>query len=122
MASIYVASKTKHADLWKQLRSDGLNIVSTWIDEAGEGATKCFSELAERCINEVAESDLVLMYCVPGELHKGSLFEAGAALALGKAVYCAGRCESLSRVFDAHPLWFQFDTLEDALNCSQWDQ
>jgi hypothetical protein len=29
----YVASSTRHANLWKMLRASGINILSTWIDE-----------------------------------------------------------------------------------------
>ena len=38
--AIYTASKTKHADKWRALRSAGYPIISTWIDEAGRIGSK----------------------------------------------------------------------------------
>jgi hypothetical protein len=112
---VYTASKVKHAPLWVRLRDEGLHVIATWIDEAGEGQTPDRSELAERCLREVGMADLLLLYCEPDDLLKGALVEAGAALALGKPVLCVGTCASISRVFVAHPLWRGCATLEEAL-------
>ena len=51
----------------------------------------------------------------PGELLKGALIEVGVALAHGIPVYCVGDCESISRVFRAHPLWHSVRSLYDAM-------
>lgn len=112
---LYTASKTTHAHLWQALRSSGVPITATWIDEAGEGQTASYAELADRCIREVAQADAVLLYCAPGEILKGALIEVGAALALGKPVLCVGDCPSLSRVFKAHPLWSSHPSIKSAL-------
>jgi len=111
----YTASKIIHAHLWQALRSSGIQVTATWIDEAGEGQTASYAELADRCIREVAQADAVLLYCAPGETLKGALIEVGAALALGKRVFCVGDCPSLSRVFKAHPLWSSHPSIESAL-------
>lgn len=113
----YVASKTTHAEFWKhQRREFGCQIISTWIDEAGEGQTANYSELAQRCISEVQKADVLVLYCEPGELLKGALIEVGAALALGKEVRCVGNCDSLSRVFVKHPKWRNFVSMFDAFS------
>lgn len=117
--NIYVASKVKHAAMWKAVRQYLLPknhaITSTWIDEAGEGETASYTELATRCISEIAASDVLILYCEPGELLKGALIEVGAALALGKKVAVVGDCESLSRVFKSHGLWSEHESILDIL-------
>lgn len=103
---VYVASKVKHAGMWRQLRNFGMPINSTWIDEAGEGQTEDHAELASRCLREVQEADALILFCEPGDVLKGALIEAGAALVIGKHVFCIGTCESIStRTFSKHPRW-----------------
>lgn len=112
---IYFASKTCHAPRWRALRASGVPTAATWIDEAGEGETGDYAELAQRCLGEISEALAVVLYCEPGETLKGALIEAGMALAAGVPVCCVGKCESLSRVFRRHPLWFEFPSIEVAL-------
>lgn len=87
---IYIASKTKHADRWRLLRSDGVPIISTWIDEAGVGETADFHDLWSRCLTESASCSVLVSYREPGELLKGGWVEIGAALANGIPVYAVG--------------------------------
>lgn len=77
---IYVASKTKHAPMWKQLRDEGFPIVSSWIDEAGLEETLDWNDLWSRCINEASTATTLIVYVLPGEILKGALVEVGAAL------------------------------------------
>lgn len=79
--SIYIASKVKHADRWKAIRAQGVNIISTWIDEAGSGETADFHDLWQRCINEAMHCDYLIIYREPDEVLKGAWVELGAALA-----------------------------------------
>lgn len=111
----YVASKTTHAWRWRALRNRGHRINSTWIDEADEGQSADYADLAARCIAEAAAADALILYCEGGEMLKGALIEVGAALAAGKEVRCVGDCPSISRVFRKHPLWRECDTLPEAL-------
>jgi len=115
---IYIASKTKHAASWLKLREQrpDVQITSTWINEAGEGQTADYAELAQRCIDEVKQADFVLLYCASDEVLKGALVEVGVALALGKDIRCVGDSFTLSRVFCRHPLWKWFTSIERALN------
>ena len=111
----YVASKTKHAPMWRELRALGIPIISTWIDEAGEGQTRDYSELAVRCVREISEADAILLYCEPGEILKGAQAEYGIGLPLGKEIRCVGDSETICRVFRKHPLWTDFPSLEAAI-------
>ena len=111
----YIASKTKHAASWLANRAGGDRITSTWIDEAGAGQTSDHSELAQRCVTEIAEADFLLLYCEPGEIQKGATIEAGIALGLGKEVRCVGTCETISKTFIKHPLWRFFPSVKAAI-------
>lgn len=88
---IYIASKTKHARVWKSLRASGIPIISTWIDEAGPGETEDFGDLWERCINEAKTATALLAYREsPEDILKGAFVEIGAALASGVPVFAVG--------------------------------
>ncbi len=87
---IYVASKTVHAPRWLELRSAGAPIISTWIDEAGSGATSDWADLWTRCVREAATASALIAYSEPGEQLKGGLVEIGAALAAGVPVFWVG--------------------------------
>ncbi len=111
---IYIASKTIHAPKWRRLRDEGYNIISTWIDETGEGQSN-YRELSVRCIREIRQSDFLILYCEPNEVLKGANVEAGVALAFGLEVRCVGICDTLSRVFCKHPLWKEYTDIYAAL-------
>lgn len=85
---IYVASRVKHADLWRQYRSSGYNITSSWIDEAGEGETSNFSELWERIRQEIVASDALVLYVLKEDYPlKGALVEVGMAFAFSVPIF-----------------------------------
>ena len=96
---IYVASKSKHAPIWRWWRAAGVNIVSTWIDEADQGETGDWADLWDRCIQEAASADYLVAYhettvhpdgtAVPDEW-KGAFVEIGAHLAHGGLVLYVG--------------------------------
>ena len=90
MSGIYVASKTKHAPTWRQLRDFGFPICSTWIDEAAQGQTKSWPDLWSRCVREAACSDALVLYHETGEVLKGALVEVGVALGEGIPVFWVG--------------------------------
>jgi hypothetical protein len=113
--AIYIASKTKWAHLWRGLRSIGVNIISTWIDEAGQGETKDKSELAVRCIRECALCDAIIVYREDGEYLKGAFIEMGAALALDRTVYIVGPVLPEDNVFFAHPNIVKANSVEEAI-------
>lgn len=114
-ARTYIASKSFHGHRWKELRAQGCRIVSTWIDECGAGETDDFSDLFDRCIREASQADVLILYREEGEILKGALIEAGAALAAGKPVHAVG-CGEFN--FVRHPLVTQYPTLEKALRAA----
>jgi len=114
-SGIYFASKVIHAPRWQALRASGVTTSSSWIDEAGEGQTADYAELSERCLNEIAKAERLVLFCQPGEILKGALLEAGAALMAGTPVFLVGECESLSRVFRKHALWHECASVEEAV-------
>ncbi|MHB1328011.1 MAG: hypothetical protein ACYC2K_07400 [Gemmatimonadales bacterium] len=88
---IYVASRVKQAPLWRMFRTSGAPIISTWIDEAGDGETADFGELWQRIRGEIASSKALVFYAdgVGDFPFKGALVEVGMALAMGKPVFAA---------------------------------
>lgn len=93
---VYVASKSTHGPDWQILRGlwkgdhPRVRVVSTWIDESGEGETADMGDLWSRCIDEASSADLVLAYHEAGEEWKGAFVEIGAALAAGADVIVVG--------------------------------
>ncbi len=91
LPGIYIASKTQHAQRWRFLRDAvGYPIISTWIDEAGEGETSDWSDLWERCVREASTATALIVYREPDEVLKGGWIEVGAALAAGVPVFAVG--------------------------------
>lgn len=88
---IYIASKTKHAERWRYLRDKvGEPIISTWIDEAGEGESTDLNDLWHRCIREASSAELLILYREKEDILKGGWIEMGAALAAGVPVFAIG--------------------------------
>lgn len=82
-AGTYIASRVRHAPLWRQSRDeDGWKITSSWIDEAGPGETADLGALWVRIEAEVARSERLILYVEPDDFPlKGALVEVGIALA-----------------------------------------
>lgn len=115
LPKVYVASKTRYAPLWREFREAWVGqatIVSTWIDEAGDGATEDFRDLWKRCIDEAATADVLIAVHELGDVWKGAYIEVGAALASGKFVYLCGRPPG---TFHHHPLITLAESPDDAL-------
>ncbi len=110
---IYVASKTKHAPLWIKLRNSGYPIISTWIDESGQGKTTDLVDLWQRCIQEASIADICLVYSEEDDCLKGTLVEMGAALASNKKVIFVAPKEVLTA--QRHRLVMNVKSLDEAL-------
>jgi len=82
------ASVPERSAMWRKLRDDeGWRIVSTWIDEAGEGETADQGELWTRIHAEISACDGLILYAEPGDFPlKGSLVEVGVAIGMNKPV------------------------------------
>jgi hypothetical protein len=123
---LYVASRAtipERSAMWRKLREQGVPINSTWIDEAGDGETACFTELWERITSEISRSAALILYAEASDFPlKGALTEAGIAIGMGKqvAVVTPGvtyEARSMRPIgsWVSHPLVTRFDTVEDAL-------
>jgi hypothetical protein len=90
---IYAASRASlpaRPAMWQQLRNEGFQIVSSWIDEAGPGQTADLGELWQRIYREIQSADGLVLYVEADDFPlKGALIEVGMALGLGKPVHVA---------------------------------
>jgi hypothetical protein len=110
---VYTASKTRHAPIWRGLRSAGVPVISTWIDEAGPGETASFSDLWIRCIREASTAGALLVYAEEGDVLKGGFVEVGAALGNGVPVFAVGTQPGWS--FTSHPLVTKCASVAEAM-------
>jgi len=100
--------------MWRSLRAMGADIISTWID-FNTNPDEIPSNLAQLCVTEAAEADVLVLYCQPEEVLKGVLIEVGAALAQGKEVRCIGDSPSINPMWRKHRLWSTYPSIESAL-------
>jgi hypothetical protein len=89
---VYIASRASipaRAARWRHLRDvDGWHIISSWIDEDGEGQTDDFSELWVRIETEIKGAERLIVYVEEGDFPlKGAYIEAGIALAAGVPIF-----------------------------------
>lgn len=118
---IYVASKLRHADYWKQLAAGSLRnftINSRWL---WLRVGRCDDDLIyaklfwQENIEDVSAADVVLVYAEPDDILRGALVEAGAAIALGIPVIAVGDNPSYG-TWVGHPLVYQVETMAQAVN------
>jgi hypothetical protein len=115
---VYVASKSAAWPWWSALRAAGLPIISSWLDwsrnkDGVEPTADEWRRHSERCFEEAADCDILLLHVQPGEQHFGALLEAAAALTAGKQVYLVS-CHEWP-FLRHHPRVFSYDTLERAV-------
>jgi len=121
---IYTASKLRHYQLWQVLRKDPdwdfAEWTATWpqaSNVANELAGEPVSE-QEYCeawmgnVNEVLNSDFVLLYKELTDKLRGALVECGVALGAGIPVCAVGL--SLEHTWRHHKQVKCFDTLREA--------
>jgi hypothetical protein len=90
-------------------------IVASWIDcEFNRNGSEPvdWGLHWQKCINEAAAADVLLMFAQEDERQCGALVELGSALAAGKQVFMVSPHDWS---FGHHPNVRQFDTLEDAV-------
>lgn len=87
---IYVASRAsvpERGAMWRRFRSEGFRIVSSWIDEDGEGQSESLTDLWQRISDEVAQAYGVVLYAESDDFPlKGALIEVGIAIGLNKPI------------------------------------
>lgn len=122
---LYTASRASIPErslMWRNLRRQGWDIISTWIDEAGEGETENFTELWYRIGNEIKSCDGLIFYAEKADFPlKGALVEVGMALGMGKpvgivlvGVQLEGRTQKPLGSFLFHPSCKLFNSLKEA--------
>lgn len=84
---IYIASRVRHAAKWRALQALGVDVISTWIHEDGEGQSTSKANLWIRCVEEAAGADALIFYVEEGDPLMGAMVEGGAALASMVPVY-----------------------------------
>lgn len=89
-AKFYVASRASLPErpaMWRKLRDGGVQITSSWIDEAGEEQSACLTDLWRRIAAEVSACQFLILYVEPDDFPlKGALIEVGMALGTGKRI------------------------------------
>lgn len=115
---IYIASKTKHANKWVKLRESGVNVISTWIDEAEFGQTKDMADLCRRCIDECLTCDALIVYREDEDYLKGAFIEMGIVLSKYKGltpIYLVGPVLPQGSAFTYSHQVFGAKTIEEAI-------
>ena len=88
---VYVASRAsvpERSAMWRMHRDHGRPIISTWIDEAGEGESHDLGVLWERILAEVTTAKALILYAATNDFPlKGAFIEVGMALAAGVPVF-----------------------------------
>lgn len=127
---VYFASKTSHAQKWRDLdlNSKVLKVVARWIkqvilddgdiinksrDIARQG--KDIRDFAARCWIEdqqdIQGADYLVLYAEEGEHLRGGLVEAGIAIEYGIPVICIGSHPDYGS-WQWHPMCMRLDSLE----------
>lgn len=82
---VYVASRASipaRGQMWRALRDEGFQIVSTWIDEDGPDASPDMCDLWSRIEREVTTAERLVLYAEPEDFPlKGAFVEVGMAIA-----------------------------------------
>lgn len=123
MKGFYVASRAsvpERSASWRAFRDQGVPIVSTWIDEAGDGETADFSELWDRINREIASCIGLVLYAEETDFPlKGALVEVGIALALNKPVAVVLDFEPAGRTFRPIGSWITHRNVIRSDTCEQ---
>lgn len=121
--SIYAASRAsipERGAMWRRYRDQGVPIISSWIDEDGDGETGSFMELWQRIQNEISRSYALVLYAETNDFPlKGALIEVGIALGMDKdVIVCLPNIELEPRSFRPigswinHPLVIRDDDID----------
>jgi hypothetical protein len=113
LSGIYVVSKIRHADTWKQLQAQGLPIISSWIND-GVASTINFATAWPRYLAEASSAAYLLVFVEPGDELKGGLLEIGAGLAGGATIFVVGLVPQLVSARE-HPNVVEVDSVAEAL-------
>jgi hypothetical protein len=111
---VYVASRTKHAPMWRAMKASGRPILSTWI-RAGDAPD--MPDLWARVAREIPRAERLVLFISPLDSPlRGAFVEVGMALAAGVPVFVAAgdAPEILLGSWIHHPLVTRCATLDEA--------
>jgi hypothetical protein len=120
---IYPASKSRHWSWFAALQAAGVPLQASWLswsfDISGEEPTSDdYREHSERCLQEAAASDIVLLYAQADDAPQfGSIMEAVSALSHGRWVYLVS--PHPWPFLRNHPRCRSFNTLAEAIRAIQ---
>jgi nucleoside 2-deoxyribosyltransferase len=131
MIRVYFSSQLKHAQKWRDICDDSMDIICTarWVKHALGGTPDDDPREAEmfwaQDEQDVRDADVVIVYAEPNDRLRGALVEAGMALSLGVPVIVVGQHHDYG-TWQHHPGVRNAPTLEDALRvaslaCSRYD-
>lgn len=118
---VYIASKLKYAERFKQLRihwAQSIDLHARWFDQAaieleGEVDPTDFHIFWLVDEEDVRNSDAVIVYAEENDKLRGALVEAGIAIALGKLVIVVGDSPDFG-TWQHHPTVTRAGSLEHA--------
>ncbi len=109
---VYCASKSKHAPIWMDWKSRGVEVTSSWLDKFDQGRLTDQTGHWDNILRDIQGSEGLLLYSEPGDVQKGAWAEFGIAFGLGKKLFYVGPLEgSLTAV--EHKNVKHYDTLEE---------
>lgn len=126
---VYVASRAsipERSAMWRERKSAGVDITSSWIYESGIGETESFTELWSRIDREIKKSVALVVYAESRDFPlKGALVEVGIALGQGiPVIVCLPEVQLEERScrpigsWIQHPLVKRIDNIDDAIRAA----
>ncbi len=113
VAKVYVISKIKYAEMWREIR-EKINIISSWIDIENEEDPDLLAKMWSSFIEEASTCTHAIVYAEDEEHLKGGLIELGAAIAGGATIYVIGHVPEL-RTVQFHPRVNLVSSISDAI-------
>lgn len=89
---VYISAKLEHAAKLAALKVDGFHINARWIEmaDAGRKRLKPVTHWQQENFDDIETAHFFLLYVEPSDDLKGSLFEIGYAVGIGKKCWIAG--------------------------------
>ena len=105
----YIASRTRHAERWKALRAHGIDLLCSWVDEAGQGQTSDWADLWRRCEREAKTAHTFILYADGDDYEmRGALVECGIRVSTGRPLWYLTPPD-FARSLAHHPLFMPAD-------------
>lgn len=89
---VYISAKLEHAAKLAALQVDGFHINARWIEMAdlGRKRMKPVTHWQQENFDDIGAAHFFILYAEPSDQLKGSLFEIGYAVGIGKRCWVAG--------------------------------